>query len=59
MCNSDYFLRRANEEMAAAERATTPEAKRIHSQLANRYLEMIESRPAMPEAPAPESHLSG
>jgi hypothetical protein len=50
MGNNEYFLRRANEELAAAERATSAEAKHIHGELANRYLEMIESGPA-PNSP--------
>jgi hypothetical protein len=60
MSSNDYFLRRANEELAASDRATNPEAARAHFELANRYLEMIENGPSMPEspAPAPESRLS-
>jgi len=59
MSNNEYFLRRANQEMAAAERATTPEAKDIHSQLANRYLEMIENGPSMSGPPTPSHGIEG
>ena len=33
----DYFMRRAAEERAAAERADHPEARRSHLELADRY----------------------
>jgi len=36
-----YFIRRASEELAAAERATSPKAASIHSELALRYSAMI------------------
>ena len=35
--DSDYFRRRADEEMAAAERASDPRARQIHIDLAERY----------------------
>ena len=41
MSDKDYFLRRAAEELAAAEGATCPEARRVHQELASRYLTMI------------------
>ena len=41
MEDHDYFLLRAAEERAAAERATSAEVKRVHLDLANRYLTMI------------------
>lgn len=48
MSDHDYFLRRAKEESAAAERATCPEAARAHLDLANLYLLKIEnSRPRL------------
>ena len=59
MSSNDYFLRRANQELAAAERATTPESKRVHSQLANRYLEMIENGPSMSGPPTPSHGIEG
>jgi len=42
MSDSNYFLRRAAEEVAAAERAASPSAERLHRELASRYLSMIE-----------------
>ena len=59
-----YFLRRADEERAAAERATDPRARQSHLDLAERYadaaravaattrLKGVEAEPA-PIAPAP------
>lgn len=35
-----YFIKRASEELAAAERATSPNAARIHRELSLRYSEM-------------------
>jgi hypothetical protein len=55
----DYFVRRAEEETAAAGRATCPEAKRAHRDLATSYLLKIENGPSVldPPAPAPEDRL--
>jgi hypothetical protein len=55
MSDNDYFLRRAAEELAAAERATCPEAKRAHHDLANGYLLKIENGPSVLASPAPAS----
>lgn len=55
MSDSDYFLRRAAEELAAAERATCPISRRVHHDLANRYLLKIENGPSMLKSPAPAS----
>ena len=41
MGDNDYFRRRAVEELAAAEWATCPEAKRVHRDLAKRYMTLI------------------
>ncbi len=57
MSDGDYFLRRAEEELAAAERATCPEARRAHHALANSYILEIENGPSVldvPPAPASE-----
>ena len=43
MGDRDYFVRRAQEELAAADRATCPEAGRAHRDLAHGYLRRIES----------------
>lgn len=43
MSDHEYFLRRASEELAAADCSTTAEAARAHFELANRYLAMIEN----------------
>jgi hypothetical protein len=51
----DYFLRRAAEELAAAERATCPEARRVHCDLADSYLLKIENGPSVLDPPAPAS----
>lgn len=40
--NANYLLRRFTEELLAAERATCPQAARVHRELANRYLMQIE-----------------
>lgn len=45
MSDDEYFARRAEEELAAANRAACPEAKRAHIHLANSYLLKIEKRP--------------
>ena len=42
MNDRDYLLRRAAEEVAAAERAVSDEARRIHRELANRYMMMVD-----------------
>ena len=43
MSNDDigYYQRRAETELGQAERATSPEVMRAHSELANAYLERI------------------
>ena len=51
MSDKDYFLRRAAEELAAAERATCVEARGVHQELASRYLTMIGHTAAGPAAP--------
>ena len=43
--DANYFLRRAAEEIAAADQATSAEAARAHFELANRYLRKIDDRP--------------
>jgi hypothetical protein len=49
----DYLERRALEEDAAAERASTDKARDVHVELASRYREAAESdAPAPPESPA-------
>ena len=53
MSDHDYFLRRAAEELAAAERATCPEAKSAHLDLASSYLLKIENGPPVLKSPAP------
>jgi hypothetical protein len=50
--NNDYFLRRANEELAAVDRASSAEAARAHFELANRYLAIIENGSLVLGAPA-------
>lgn len=62
--DSQYFLRRADEELAAAERASDPRARQSHLDLAERYanaaravaattkLKVVEAEPA-PITPAP------
>jgi hypothetical protein len=42
MNDRDYLLRRAAEEVAAAERAVSDEVRRIHRELANRYLMIVD-----------------
>jgi hypothetical protein len=49
--DNDYFLRRAAEELAAAESATCPDARRVHCDLANRYLLKIENGPSELQSP--------
>jgi hypothetical protein len=39
-----YFIQRVSEELAAAEKATSPKAARIHSELALRYSAMAEEQ---------------
>ena len=52
MSDRDYFLRRAAEELDAAECATCPEARRVHHELAHRYLLKIESGATVLEFPS-------
>jgi hypothetical protein len=48
-----YLERRALEEEAAAERASTDKAREIHVELASRYREAADTdAPARPEPPA-------
>ena len=48
-----YLERRALEEEAAAERASTDKAREIHIELASRYREAADTdAPARPEPPA-------
>ena len=58
MSDHDYFLRRAADELAAAERATCSKAKHAHHELANLYLMKIEGEPVMPELPASVASVS-
>jgi hypothetical protein len=55
----EYFVRRAREELAAADRATCPEARRAHRDLADSYRMKIENGPSVlaSPAPAPEGRL--
>ena len=39
-----YLVKRASEELAAAERATSPSAAKIHRELAQRYSAMSEEQ---------------
>ena len=55
MTDKDYFQRRATDELAAAERAASLEAKRVHHDLAIRYLLTIEGRLSMLDSPASAS----
>jgi hypothetical protein len=57
--DNDYFLRRAAEELGAAERASSPDARRVHCDLANLYLLKIENGPPELQSPAcaPEGRL--
>jgi hypothetical protein len=41
--NSAYFMRRASEERAAALRAQDPRARQSHSDLAERYLQAVQT----------------
>ena len=43
-----YYVRRAAEEQAAAERAATPEAAHAHHRLSDRYLDIVEGRLELP-----------
>lgn len=58
MGDNDYFRRRAIEELAAAEWATCPEAKRVHRDLAKRYMALINFPAEASAAPACEHRLS-
>ena len=54
----DYLERRALEEEAAAERASTDKAREIHVELASRYREAADAdadSPPPPESPAQTS----
>ena len=51
MSDENYFLRRAEEELAAAERATSPKAVQAHHELATRYLTIINYRALASENP--------
>ena len=42
--NQNYYLRRAEEEQAAAERATNPAISQIHRDLARRYRNKLKGR---------------
>jgi hypothetical protein len=42
--NSMYFMRRAGEEQAAAQRAHDPRARRSHMDLADRYLQVAQAQ---------------
>ncbi len=54
MDDKDYFLRRAAQEVDAANRADSLAAKRAHLELADLYLLEIENGASMPKTPAPE-----
>jgi hypothetical protein len=41
---SRYYRRREKEERAASEKATCPEARRAHAELADRYAEKLAGR---------------
>jgi hypothetical protein len=60
MTENDYFLRRAAEEVSAAHRATSAEAKRAHVELADLYLLRIENGSSVLGSPslASEDRLS-
>jgi hypothetical protein len=45
-----YFIRRAAEERAAAERATCPQVAEAHREMAERYALMVGNLPEQPEA---------
>ena len=55
-----YYRQRIDQESAAAERASTPQARQAHRELANRYaskLELLESISAgTPYPPAADSN---
>ena len=59
--DSSYFMRRASEEQAAAERASDPRARQSHIDLADRYAQAARTAPAVndddeirePQAPVP------
>lgn len=49
----DYLERRALEEEAAAERASTDKVRNVHVELATRYREAADAdAPSLPESPA-------
>ena len=52
MDDKDYFLRRAAEEVEAANRANTLAAKRAHLELADLYLLEIENSSSAPKTSA-------
>ena len=54
MDDKDYFLRRAAQEVDAANRANTSAAKRAHLELADLYLLEIENSSATVETAGPE-----
>ena len=54
MDDKDYFLRRAAEEVEAANRADSLAAKRAHLELADLYLLEIENSSTALESPASE-----
>ena len=41
--NMEYYGQRADEELAAAERAVDPSVPQIHREMAQRYLDMLSS----------------
>jgi hypothetical protein len=41
--DQSYFVRRANEEQSAAQRATCPKAAAAHRELAERYTALFET----------------
>jgi hypothetical protein len=47
-----YFIKRTSEELAAAERATSPTAAKIHRELALRYSAMSDEEQALAGAEA-------
>ena len=53
MDDKDYFLRRAAQEVDAANRADSLAAKRAHLELADLFLLEIENSASVPEIPAP------
>lgn len=43
--DANYFMRRAAEELLAAEQAASPEAAAVHRNLYQRYCMMADNRP--------------